>query len=122
MGEVCVQVENTYIPSMQRRKKQSKLDTAGNVHAQTMKGVFMVGSAARIVTETKSSLPALQELPSHQEPVGNQGKPMKKPGRWSRFGKFRVDTKKTKGLTTWVILPRSACWTLPPFAKVLGRP
>ena len=57
----------------------------------------MFGSAARIVTETQSSLPALQELPSHQELVGNQVKTTKQPGRWSRFGKFRVDTKKTQG-------------------------
>ena len=49
MGEACPHVKNTYIPSMQRRK-QSKLDTAGNV--QAVKGVFMVGSAARIVTKT----------------------------------------------------------------------
>ena len=67
------------------------------LQAQAMKGVFMFGSAARIVTETKSSLPALQELLSHQEPVANQVKTTKKPGRCSRFGKFRVDTKKTQG-------------------------
>ena len=57
----------------------------------------MFGSAARKVTETKSSLPALQELPSHQELAGNQVNTTKKPSRWSRFGKFRVETKKTQG-------------------------
>ena len=55
-----------------KEKEQSKPDTAGNVQAQTIKGIFMFGGAARTVTETKCSLPALQELPSHQEFVGNQ--------------------------------------------------
>ena len=57
----------------------------------------MFGSAAREVTETKSSLPVLQELPSHQELAGNQVNIAKKPSRWSRFGKFKVKTKKTQG-------------------------
>ena len=57
----------------------------------------MFGGAAQTVTETKFSLSAMQELPSHQEFVGNQVKTTKKPGRWSRFGKFRVETKKTQG-------------------------
>ena len=57
----------------------------------------MFGSAAPKVIETKSSLPTLQELPSHEEPVGNQVKNTKNPGRRSRFGKFRVETKETQG-------------------------
>ena len=57
----------------------------------------MFGSAARKATETKSSLPALQELPSHQELAGNQVDTVKKPSRWSRFGKFKVETKMTQG-------------------------
>ena len=57
----------------------------------------MFGSAARKVTETKGSLPSLQELPNQQEIVGNQVKTTKKPSHWSRFGKFRVETKKTQG-------------------------
>ena len=65
--------------------------------ARTIKGIFMSGSAARKVTETESSLPALQELPRHQEPVGNQVKTTKKPSRWSGFGTCRVETKKTHG-------------------------
>ena len=56
----------------------------------------MFCSAARTVTVAKCSLPALQELPNHQEFVGSQEKTTKKPGRWSRFGKFRVETKKTQ--------------------------
>ena len=58
----------------------------------------MFGSAAQAVTELKCSLPALQELPSHQGFVENQVKTMKKPGCWSRFGKFRVKAKKTQGV------------------------
>ena len=73
-----------------KEEKQSKLDTAGHVQARTMKGVFMFGSTARIVAETKSSLLSLQELPSHQENVGNQVKTKKKPGHWSRFAKFLI--------------------------------
>ena len=57
----------------------------------------MFGSAAPKVIETKSSLPTLQELPSHEEPVGNQVKNTKNLGRWSIFGKFRVGTKKAQG-------------------------
>ena len=80
-------------------KEQSKLDTAENLQARTIKGIFMFGSAARTMTETetKGSLPALQEVPSYQEIVGNQVKTTKKPGRWSRIGNFRVETKKTQG-------------------------
>ena len=57
----------------------------------------MFGNTVRTVTETKCSLPAMQELPSHQEFIENQVKTMKKPGHWSRFGKFRIETKKTQG-------------------------
>ena len=60
-------------------------------------GIFMFGSVAQKLAETKSSLPTLQEFPSRQEPVGNQVKTTKNPGRWSRFGKFRIRTKKTQG-------------------------
>ena len=77
-------------------EKQFKLNIAGNVQARTINSVFMLGSAAHKVTETKSSLPVLQELPSHQELVGNQIKTTKKPSYWSRFGKFRVETKRTQ--------------------------
>ena len=48
-----------------KEEKQSKLDTAVHVQSQTIKGVFMFGSAARKATERKSSLPTLQEWPSH---------------------------------------------------------
>ena len=48
------------------------------------------------MTETKCLLPTLQELSSHQKPVGNHVKTTKNPGRWSRSGKFRVITKKTQ--------------------------
>ena len=80
-----------------KEKEQSKLDTADNVQARTIKGVFMFGGAVRTMAETKCSLPALQELPSYPECVGNRATATKKPGRWSRFGKFRVETKKTQG-------------------------
>ena len=86
MGEACPQVE----------KKQFTLDTAGCIQARTIEGVFMFRSAAQKVTETKSSLPTVQELPSHQEPVGNQVKTTKNPGGWSTFGKFKVSVKKTQ--------------------------
>ena len=64
MGEACPQVENTYTSSLQGRK-HSKPDTAGHVQTRTIKEVFMFGGAAQKVTETKSSLPTLQILPSH---------------------------------------------------------
>ena len=80
-----------------KEKEQSKLNTADNIQARTIKGIFMFGTAARTVTETKRSLPTMQELSSRQEPVGNHVKITKNPGRWSRFGKFRVKIKKTQG-------------------------
>ena len=49
-----------------------------------------------IVTKTKSSLPALQELPSHQEAPEAQVKATKKSGRCPKFGTFKVETKKTQ--------------------------
>ena len=57
----------------------------------------MFGSTAQKVTVTKGSLPSLQELPSQQEIVENQVKTTKKTSHWPRFGKFRVETKKTQG-------------------------
>ena len=71
--------------------------SANTNQSKPPEGVFIFGSAARIVTETKNSLPTLQELPSHQEPVENHVKTTKNPGHWSRFGKFRVRNKKTQG-------------------------
>ena len=68
-GETVLQVEK---PTSQfcKEEKQFKLDIASNVQARAINGVFMFGSATRKVTETKSSLPSLQELPSHQELAG----------------------------------------------------
>ena len=54
-----------------RGEEQSKLDMANKANAETINDVFVFGSAARKVTETKSSLPALKELPSHQELIIN---------------------------------------------------
>ena len=70
-----------------KEEKQSKPDTAGSAQTQKMKGVFVFGSAARSVTETDSSLPAPQELPSHQVSAGYQVKTVKKARQRSRFGK-----------------------------------
>ena len=67
--------------------KQSRLETAGSVQARPFSGVFRFGSAAKEVTETKSSLIALQELPSHQDRVENQVHITKKPSCWSKFEK-----------------------------------
>ena len=64
-----------------KKKEQPKLDTADNVQARTIKGIFMFCSAARTVTESKRSLPTLQELSSHLKPVGNHVKTTKNPGR-----------------------------------------
>ena len=86
-------------PTLQVFKEEqysSRLNTAGHVQAQTTKGTFMFGSAAQVVTKTESSLPALQELPSHQEAPGSQVKATKKQGPWSKFGKFKVESKKTQ--------------------------
>ena len=57
----------------------------------------MFGSAAQAVTKTKSSLPALKESKNHQKAAEAQVTATKKSGRLSRFGKFRVETKKTQG-------------------------
>ena len=80
-----------------KEETQSKIDIAGNAQARTVNGTFMFDIAAWEVTETKGSLPALQELPSQQQIVGNQVKITKKSSHWSIFGKFRVETKKTQG-------------------------
>ena len=56
----------------------------------------MSGGVAQGATKTKISLPAVQELPGHQKASEAQVKATKKPARWSTFGKFKVDTKKTQ--------------------------
>ena len=55
----------------------------------------MFGRAAREITKNKSSLPALQELPSPQDFTKNQTKTGRRPMPWSKFGKFKVGTEKT---------------------------
>ena len=97
MSKACPQVDNTYTSQVCKEEKQSKLHITGNAQAQTVTRVFMFGSATQKVTETKGSLPSLQEVPSQQEIVRNQVKITKKTSHWSRFGKFRVETKKTQG-------------------------
>ena len=59
--------------------EKTKTDTAGDAQTQKIHGVFMFGSAARETTKNKSSLPALQELPSPQDLAGNQAKTKRKP-------------------------------------------
>ena len=53
----------------------------------------MFGSTAQSVTRMVNSLPALQELSSHQEPVEQQKKTGKKAGHWAKAGKFKVAAK-----------------------------
>ena len=80
-------------------QSSSTLDTAGRVQARTIKGVFMFRSVAQKAKKTKSSLGLLQELPSNQKPLGNQAEATKKPGRWSTFGKFKVDINMTQKIS-----------------------
>ena len=56
----------------------------------------MFVSVTQGVTKTKSSLPAVQELSGHQNGSEARVKATKKPGRWSTFKKFKVDTKRTQ--------------------------
>ena len=60
----------------------------------------MFRNAAQAVTKTKSSLQALKESPNYQKAPEAHVKATKKLGRWSIVEKFRVETKKTQGLTT----------------------
>ena len=80
------------------KKGQSlfKLNTSGHFQARTTQGVFMFGSTAQGVTKIKRSLPAVQKLPGHQKVSEVQVKTTKKPGRWFKFEKSKVDTKKTQ--------------------------
>ena len=59
----------------------------------------MFGSTAQEVTKTKGSLPALQNLPSHQEAPEANVKATKKPVPWSTTGKFKTGNKKHKKLS-----------------------
>ena len=56
----------------------------------------MFKNASQVVTRIKSSLPSVQELPGCQKASEVQVKTTKKPGPWSKFGTFKVDTKKTQ--------------------------
>ena len=56
----------------------------------------MFGSVAQGAIKTKSSLPAVQELPGHQKASEAQVKATKKLGRWPTFGEFNTGTKKTQ--------------------------
>ena len=58
--------------------------SANTDQSKPPEGVFMFGSAAR-------------KVPSHQELTRSQVNTVKKPSRWSRFGKFKVETKKAQG-------------------------
>ena len=56
----------------------------------------MFGSATQKVLKTKSSLPALQELPSHQKNLGNRMEATKNLGCWSGVRKFKVNIEKSQ--------------------------
>ena len=95
MGEICLQVENIHTyPKFSG--KNSPYQCSTQHAARTINGVFMFGSAAQKATKTKSSLVVLQEVPSHQTSLGYQTEATKKPGHWSTFGKFKVDSDKTQ--------------------------
>ena len=69
----------------------------------------MFGSVAQTVTKTKSSLPALKELPNDQKAPEAQVKATKKPGRWCPdLENSGQELRIHKGLTTCDILPRRA--------------
>ena len=76
-------------------KTHTKADTTGEAQSKKINGVFMFGCAAREITKNRSSLPALQELPSPQDFTKNQTKPGRRPMSWSKFDNFKVGTEKT---------------------------
>ena len=87
-------------PTSRARKEEEEepnANKASNVQARTIKGVFMFCRTAQTIKETKRPLPALPELPSHQDHGGDKEDTAKKPRHWSRFEKFRVGTRKTQG-------------------------
>ena len=109
MGEACPQMENTDISRARKEEKQPNANKASNVQARTIKGVFMFGRAAHTIKETKRPLPALPELPSHQDHGGDKEDTAKKP----RITGPDLENSgwvpgRQKGLTTWIILPRRA--------------
>ena len=77
------------------REEHTKPDTTGEAQSKKINCVLMFGCAAREIIKNKSSLPALQELPSPQDFTKNQTKPGRRPMPWSKFGKFKVGTEKT---------------------------
>ena len=89
-------MENTHTPHQQWRK-HTKPDTTDEAQSKKINGVFMFGCAAREITKNRSSLPALQELPSPQDVNKNQTKPGRRPMPWSRIG----IGKTTRG--SWIV-------------------
>ena len=59
----------------------------------------MFKNASQVVTRIKSSLPSVQELPGCQKASEVQVKTTQKPGRWSKIGNFKVDTKRTQEIS-----------------------
>ena len=87
-------MENTHRP-YQQWKTHTKSDTTDVAQSKEIHRVFMFGYAAREITKNRSSLPALQELPSPQDVTKNQTKLGRSPMPWSKIGKFKVGTGKT---------------------------
>ena len=79
----------------QQWKTHTKPDSTDEAQSKKINGVFMFGCGAREITKNRSSLPALQELPSPQDDNKNQTNPGRRPMPWSRIGKFKVGTGKT---------------------------
>ena len=58
--------------AIRKAEEQPKVKTPSDVQTRTTQGISMFGNAAQIVSETKSSLPVLLELPSYQKRIGTK--------------------------------------------------
>ena len=80
-----------------KEKEQPKADETNNAQSRTVNGVFMFGRAAQAVRTTKRPLVAVPELPSDHDHGEDKKDTRKKPRHWSKFGKFKVGTRKEQG-------------------------
>ena len=61
----------TPTPQVDKQKQSSvKPNTAGHSQNRTTQGIFIFGSLKQGATKTKSSLPAVQDSPGHQDAPG----------------------------------------------------
>ena len=98
MGEACPQMENTNIPSTQRRRRRTKRQQSKQRTSTDNQGRLHVLQDSTDDKRDKETTARTARTTKPPGPWGRQRRHREETTyHWSRFGKFRVGTRKTEG-------------------------